>query len=85
MRTALSLTALLPLVAAPEAPTFAVESGTEVTKSFGQVLHLELDAGVVTFNGEEQEQDEIPEVVIDDETEIVFSDMYVMVEDGTAQ
>lgn len=85
MRNAPYLCAFLPLLLAPESPTFGVESGTEVTKSFGKLLHLELDSMEVTVNGEEEDTGELPEVVIDEEFEAVFVDKYVRVEDGRSQ
>lgn len=86
MRLALYSCLALPLLVAPEFTGVSAEAGTKVTKTFVNVLNMELVDVEVTVNGEEQElPDEAkPEVTLTDEEEVIFEDEYVKVADGQA-
>ncbi len=86
MRLALFSCLALPLVVAPELTGVTIEAGTKVTKTFVNVLNLELVDVEVTVDGEEQEipDDAKPEVTLSDEEEVIFEDEYVKVDGGQA-
>lgn len=75
---------LTPTVSAPETISLAVEAGTKVTKTYTSSLELELESFNVVVDGEEMDDGDMPEFSVVDESQIVFVDEYVAVEDGAA-
>jgi len=86
MRLALLTALLAPLVTVAETPSVTVEPGTTITKTYRNLLELELVGIGIEVDGEEQEvpADGIPEVSILDDENIVFVDEYVSVDGGRA-
>ena len=77
---------VLPFAPAAELTGVTAEPGLEVTKTFQNILNLELVEIGMTIDGEEQElpDDALPEFTISDEEEVIFVDEYVAVADGQA-
>ena len=87
-RIALGLAVLLPLTAAfaprGTAITFAPKEGSSLTKTYNQVLNAELAELSISFNGEEMEMEEQPELSISSVEKIVLTDTYDAVDEGRA-
>lgn len=86
MRTALALALLAPAAPLADTPAVGVESGTKITKTYENVLELELQSISIEFGDQEQEVPEegLPEVTIRDDEQITFTDEYLAVEGGRA-
>ena len=84
MRLALLSTLALPLLVAPDLEGVTVEADTTVTKTFTNVLSMEVVDLEVSIDGEDQDipEDQQPKISISDEEEVVFEDKYVAVADG---
>lgn len=86
MRFALALALLAPASPIDDGPKVTVEEGTKVTKSFENVLELELQTITMELGDEEQEipEESLPEFTIRDDEQIVFTDEYLAVDGGRA-
>ncbi|MGD2018721.1 MAG: hypothetical protein PVJ89_11430 [Planctomycetota bacterium] len=86
MRTALALALLAPAAPLADTPAVGVEAGTKITKTYENVLELELQSISIEFGDQEQEVPEegLPEVTIRDDEQITFTDEYLAVDGGRA-
>ncbi len=84
MHQAFALALLAPALLFSDTPSVAVDAGTKVTKTYENVLKLELQSISIEFGDEEQEvpDDQLPEVTIEDNEMVVFTDEYLAVEGG---
>jgi len=86
MHQALSVALLAPALLLSDTPQVTVDAGTKVTKTYENALKMELQSISIEFGDQEQEvpEDQLPEVTIEDNEVIVFTDEYLAVEDGRA-
>ena len=84
MRHAFALALLAPSLLFSDTPSVAVDAGTKVTKTYENVLKVELQSISIQFGDEEQEvpDEQLPEIVIEDNELIVFTDEYLVVDGG---
>ncbi|MDC3307375.1 hypothetical protein OAV47_00920 [bacterium] len=84
MHQAFALALLAPALFLSDTPSVAVDAGTKVTKTYENALKMELQSISIEFGDEEQEvpEDQLPEVTIEDNELVVFTDEYLAVEDG---
>lgn len=84
MRHALALAFLAPALLVSDTPSVAVDVGTKVTKTYENALKVELQSISIEFGDEEQEvpEENLPEVVIEDNELVVFTDEYLAVDGG---
>ena len=68
MRHAFALALLAPSLLFSDTPSVAVDAGTKVTKTYENVLKVELQSISIQFGDEEQEvpDEQLPEIVIED-------------------
>jgi hypothetical protein len=79
-----SLALLTPVLALAERPTFHVSAGARVTKTYEEVVEVELQSLRVWSDGEEVPAEDVGELQLSIEShdKYVFSDHYVAVGDG---
>lgn len=84
MHHALSAALLAPALLFSDTPSVGVEAGTKVTKTYENALSMELQSISIEFGDEEQEvpDEQLPEVTIEDNELVVFTDEYLAVEGG---
>jgi hypothetical protein len=84
MHHALSVALLAPALFFSDTPSVGVEAGTKVTKTYENALSMELQSISIEFGDEEQEvpDEQLPEVTIEDNELVVFTDEYLAVEGG---
>jgi len=86
MHHALSAALLAPALFFSDTPSVGVEVGTKVTKTYENALKMELQSISIEFGDEEQEvpDEQLPEVTIEDNELVVFTDLPSQRQAGTA-